>query len=528
MGTIQEILRHRHEGGLKVAEIAAATGTSTGTVSGVLTSAAAAGLSWPLPVGMDDEALRRLIYPPREQRRAGGRLEPDWAALAAQLGRPDKGRRKVRVTRDLLWREHCDEAAGLGLEAYGRSRFFELMAEYLSGPGAPVEMRFEYLPGEYGLSDFSGKTLEVVTAQEARLVEIFVCVLACSRLIFTCAAEDQKLRSWTDAHHQAFRYFGGCPAKLIIDNLKSGVTKWHPEDPMLNPAFAEFARHYGIAVLPARRGAARDKGIVENAVKTVQSRVLAPLRNLTFFSLQDLNAAMTERLAELNAATMAHHKTSRRALFEAEEKAALRPLPAVAWECAETVERKVGPNYHVQFKNNHYSVPYHHVGARVRLRHTSRTVEIFLISSGERIATHPRRLGANFYETTTGHMPDAHVEMARRRRPDYEVWLLDQLASAGPWATRWAQLCLESRDFPAQAYASLRGAVTLTRSYDAPQVEEACRHAIDQERFRSGFLRDWLAKHATRASQPPIRPHRNIRGGTYYARQNPKEDTQWP
>lgn len=527
MGTIQEILRHRHAGGLKVAEIAAATGTSTGTVSGVLNSAADAGLAWPLPEGMDDEALRRLIYPSREQR-AGGRLEPDWAALAAQLGRPGTGRRKVSVTRDLLWREHCEEAAGLGLEAYGRSRFFELMAEYLSGPGAPVEMRFEYLPGEYGLSDFSGKTLEVVTPKEARPVEIFVCVLACSRLIFACAVEDQKLRSWTDAHHQAFRYFGGCPTKLIIDNLKSGVTRWHHEQPMLNPMFAEFARHYGLAVLPARKGRARDKGIVENAVRTVQSRVLAPLRNLTFFSLQDLNAAMADRLAELNAATMAHHKTSRRALFEAEEKAALRPLPTVAWEYAETVKRKVAPNYHVRLKNNHYSVPHHHVGAWVRVRHTSRTVEIFLISSGERIATHPRRLGANFYQTTPGHMPDAHVEMARRRQPGYEAWMLGRLTNVGPCAQRWAKLCLESRDFPAQAYASLRGVITLAGNYDASHVEEACRHAIDQERFASGFLRDWLRKHATRAPQPSIRPHRNIRGAAYYARQNPKEDTQWP
>ena len=55
--SIKEILHHRHGLGLTRAQTATAVGVSTGTVSHIL-ERTAAGLSWPLPDGLDDEAPR--------------------------------------------------------------------------------------------------------------------------------------------------------------------------------------------------------------------------------------------------------------------------------------------------------------------------------------------------------------------------------------------------------------------------------------------------------------------------------------
>ena len=84
-----------------------------------------------------------------------------------------------------------------------------------------------------------------------------------------------------------------------------------------------------VAVLRARSGQAADKGLVEACVGAVQSRILLALRHQTFFSLDAMNAAIRRELDRLNHALMACGET-RRAVFEANERAVLQPLPRAA------------------------------------------------------------------------------------------------------------------------------------------------------------------------------------------------------
>ena len=117
---IKDILRHRHDFALPRAQIAAAVGVSTGTVSHVLARAEAAGLSWPLPSDLDDEALRARLYPALDQ--DNDRVRPDWDAIIEELTAPRK-RRRARLTRRQLWVEYRDEALAQGGRAYTYSRF---------------------------------------------------------------------------------------------------------------------------------------------------------------------------------------------------------------------------------------------------------------------------------------------------------------------------------------------------------------------------------------------------------------------
>ena len=129
---IKDILRHRHGLGLARAAIAAATGVSTGTVSHVLERASAAGLSWPLPDDLDDEALRARLYPCPA--RDGEHVQPDWDAVIEELKAPRK-RRRARLTRRQLWVEYRDEALARDGSAYSYSRFCARLKQRLGNRG---------------------------------------------------------------------------------------------------------------------------------------------------------------------------------------------------------------------------------------------------------------------------------------------------------------------------------------------------------------------------------------------------------
>ena len=344
--SIRDILRHHHDLGLPRAEIAVAVSVSAGTVSNVLERAQAAGLSWPLPSDLDDDGLRAQLYPPAP--RESGYAQPDWDDVLREL-RAKRKRRRVRATRRTLWEEYRDETRAQGGKAYSYSQFCARLKAHQGNCGGSAQMHFDYEPGLYGMADFSGKTLALRTGRGETDVEIFVAVLAHSNLIYAEAVPDQTVRHWTMAHRRALEYFGGTPRRWIIDNLKSGVDDPDRDDIRLNPSYRELARHYKIAVLPARKYRATDKGLVESCVKAVQTRILLALRHQTFFSLDTMNAAIRRELDRLNDTPMAKCGESRRALFEANERAALAALPAHAWEWGEWVERKVGPNCHVRF-----------------------------------------------------------------------------------------------------------------------------------------------------------------------------------
>ncbi|WP_412509931.1 Mu transposase domain-containing protein, partial [Roseovarius sp. SYSU LYC5161] len=88
-------------------------------------------------------------------------------------------------------------------------------------------------------------------------------------------------------------------------------------------------------------------------------------RNRQFFSIEALNLAIAELLADLNARTMRRVGRSRHELFEEIERAALRPLPDTPFEYAEWKQAKVHPDYHIEVLHSFYSVPHRLIGRKV-------------------------------------------------------------------------------------------------------------------------------------------------------------------
>ena len=114
--------------------------------------------------------------------------------------------------------------------------------------------------GEQAQIDYGklGRWLDPVTGK-LRTVWAFVMVLAYSRHMFVRPVLKMDQRAWTECHVEAFAFFGGVPARLVPDNLKTGVDKPDLYDPKLNRSYAELAAHYGCLIDPARALKPRDK-----------------------------------------------------------------------------------------------------------------------------------------------------------------------------------------------------------------------------------------------------------------------------
>lgn len=213
---------------------------------------------------------------------------PDWAEVTLQMSR--RG-----VTLQLLWEEY----RAVHPDGYGYSRYCDLYKDFRTAQAEP-RMRQTHKAGEKLFVDYAGQTVAIIdrATGEMHEAQVFVATMGASDYTYVEATASQSLPDWIGSHVRAFTFFGGVPEVIVPDNLKSGVKSPCYYEPDINPTYHEMARHYGVAVIPARVRKPRDKAKVENHVQNVERRILAPLRNRRFFSLVECNKAIAELLDE--------------------------------------------------------------------------------------------------------------------------------------------------------------------------------------------------------------------------------------
>jgi hypothetical protein len=217
-----------------------------------------------------------------------------------------------------------------------------------------------HVAGDKVFVDYSGKRVPIVDplTGEVRMAELFIAVLGASNLTYADASWTQSLPDWIGAHVRMFRFFGSAPRLLIPDNLKSGVNKPSFYDPEINRSYAKMAAHYNVGVVPARPRKPKDKAAVEAGVRFAQSYILGRLRNVTFFSLAECQAAIVVALERMNGREMRRLGVSRRQLFDTIERPAMQSLPEQDYEYAEWRFARVGIDYHIEVEGFFYSVPH--------------------------------------------------------------------------------------------------------------------------------------------------------------------------
>jgi transposase len=503
MRKIRDALRLK-ELGLSPKKIGGSIGVGRSTVQDYLSRARVAGLSWPLPDGLSDGDLERLLFPRTAGDVRGAFAQPDWTYVHGEL-------RRQGVTLMLLWEEY----RVVHPDGYGYSRYCELYTRW-EGKLSPV-MRQRHPAGERLFVDYAGATMDVVCPEtgEVRTAQLFIATLGASNYTYVEASWTQTLPDWISSHVRAFGFFGGVPAQVVSDNLKSGVTKACFYDPAINRTYGDMADHYDTAIVPARPRKPKDKAKVEGAVLLVQRWIVARLRNQRFFSLDELNAAIWDLLEKLNSKVTRHLGASRRELFETLDKPVLKPLPIEPYVYAEWKQCRAGLDYHIDVGRHYYSVPHQLLKQKLWTRITARTIEVYF--KGERVAAHQRTSGNRQHSTHKDHMPANH-----RFRADWTPEKIRrQAARVGPNTEAFVEVIMRQRRHPEQGYRACLGIMRLAKTFGRERLEAACERAVEiNARSYSSLhsiLKNGLDRQPrTRTTDEPAITHPNIRGADYF------------
>lgn len=505
MRKIKEVLKLNYDG-IGNREIARRLKISAGSVSNYLTRAKAAGLVWPLNDDWTEDKIYSVLFP-TENKKTTHPL-PDFSKVHQELKR--KG-----VTLMLLWYEYQQQIPG----GYSYSRYCELYQAFI-GKCNP-SMRLTHHAGEKLFVDYSGLTVSWIdkTTGESHKAQIFVAVLGASNYTFVEATADQSLLSWIQSHVHAFEFFGGVTTCLVPDNLRSGVTKAHLYDPDVNRTYQEMADHYSVAVVPTRVRTPKDKPKVEVGVQGIQRWILAPLRDVTFFSVQEINDAIKPLLTAYNERAFYELEGSRLSQYLEVDKPALKPLPPRPYIYAEWKKARSGGDYHVAINKHYYSIPYQYIGENIDVRITSTTIECF--HKRDRIALHQRSYKSG-HTTIHEHMPSQHQVYADWTPARMYAWA----KSIGPNTAQLINELTSMYKIPEQSFRSCFGILRMSKTYGSERLENAAIRALSigairykniESILKSGLDQQPLAK---LAGEPipaePTRLHDNIRGSEYF------------
>lgn len=360
---------------------------------------------------------------------------------------------KTGVTRQLLWQEYIQQHP----DGYVYSHYCYHFNQYLKN--RDLSMHLEYQAADMIMIDFAGKKQHYVDSSTGERIacEVFVAILPFSGLIFCYAVPSQQTADFMHCINAMLRFYGGVPATILCDNLKTAVTRADRYEPQFTDICQQLSEHYNTTFSATRPYSPRDKAMVERAVNIVYTHVYAPLRNRDFTSLPSLNAAMQEQLVLLNNKPYKNTPFSRWYFFEQQERSLLKALPSEPFSSKKVVTLTVQRNYHVQLTEDHryYSVPYHHVGKKVKVLYDKREVEVYL--DYERIALHTRnKIHQSAYITLDEHMPPHHGRMKEIKGFNRDD-LLAQASRIGPATLQAATSMLQNSIYIKQNYKACFG-----------------------------------------------------------------------
>src|SRR5580658_5177573 len=463
---ICEIFTHWHAGRSKN-EIAGSLGLSRNTVRKYVAAAEAAGM---VPGGpavsqerwaqlarewfpeLADTRLRQVTWPAIEVHR-------DY--IVAQLA--------AGVTMATIHQRLADERGLAASVASVRRYVAANLPEEARRSQVTVLRLVPAEPGAEAQIDYGqlGRWLDPATGRR-HVVNAFAMVLCCSRHMFIRPVIAMDQHAWTECHVAAFGFFGGVPARLVPDNLKTGVDRPDLYDPKINRSYAELAVHYGCLVDPARSRKPKDKAQVERPMPYIRDSFW---RGREFTSLEQMQAEAARWSAEVAGRRQCRplEGAAPAAVFDAVEKDALRPLPAEPFVLAMWATAKIGPDIHAQVEKVLYSVPWRHIGKTADVRITGSMVQFFI--GGELVKTHPRKIRGK--QTDFGDYPPEKIAFHMRT----PVWCRKQAAQIGPACQQVIAGLLT--DNALYRLRSAQGVIGLGDKHHPGRLEAACAKAID-------------------------------------------------
>jgi len=410
-------------------------------------------LAVPLPQPSD---VLEALGPPNKKARAVSTILP-FGELVTKWD--EDGVEMVAIYRRLVE----DHAYG---GSYSSVRRF-LAKKHRANP--EVWVRVETAPGEEVQVDFgyAGIMLDPATGVK-RKAWCFVMVMSHSRHMYVEFVFNQTIAMWAGCHIRAFKWFGGVPKRVVIDNLKSAVIKSQLEDPVLSAPYRELALHYGFLIRPCRPRTPRHKGKVESGVHYVKRNFL-PAQ--TFVDINDANRRVAKWVLEY-AGLRTHGTTAQQPLerFRAVEKSALSALPVHPFTLEEVREVTVRRDCHVTLCGGYYSAPFTLVGKSLEAHLYPNTVQLY--DGIDLVCTHVRAKAKGERITRGEHYPPQKRKFLDHT-PDY---CRTTAKEVGPYCHELVCGILDVR--PADNLRAAQQTIALVEKHTDIRVEAACRRAI--------------------------------------------------
>lgn len=416
---------------------------------------------------------------------------------------------------------HYQEYVQTAQNPYSYTQFLEhYNRRYAKSKGS---MKLEHEAGKELFIDFAGKKLHIADKQTGdRIpVEVFVAILPNSQYTYVEACLSQKREDLITCCIHSLMFYGGVPKAIVSDNLKSAVTRASKYEPDINRTFKDFARHYNCVINPTRSFSPQDKALVENAVHLAYQRIYYPMREMTFFSLEDLNREIKRLLVPYNNLLFQRKEASRKELFQSVERSYLKPLPPVPYELKDYTRAKVQKMGYVYFSpdKNYYSVPYRYIGKGTIIHYTKSVVEVYHYH--QRIALHQRSLARGTYITNKDHLSSTH-KYCSDWSPDF---FKKKAALHGQYVLNCIETILTAHEYPEIGYKRAMGVIQLHQSYSSERLNNACKRALEGGAASYMHIKNILKNNLDKASlfnqelegtKSHIPAHQNIRGASAY------------
>lgn len=337
-----------------------------------------------------------------------------------------------------------------------------------------------FAPGECAQVDWGSYGMIRVGNSQRRL-SFFVMVLCYSRQLYVEFTVSQTMEHFLAGHLNAFHAFGGVPARIMVDNLKSAVLSRKPgAEPVLNPRYLDFANHYGFTVSPCGVRKGNEKGRVENGVGYVKKNFLAGTELPEFAALAPAVRHWLDTVANVRT----HGETKRQPVeLWQEEKPYLQPLPEHPYDLANIQQVRASSQFRVTLESNRYSVPARFAGMRLTMK--SYPDRLCLYHDNELVARHPR----SYERNRDFEDPDHPKELIKQRLKAANQQLLKRFLDISPRAIEYYQR-LEQRKI--NAGRQVKEIVALVETHGRDAVARAIDDAIDMQVTGADYIANIL------------------------------------
>ena len=492
----KRVLILRYTNGMSSREIAEATGNGKTTINEFLKRFRdCKELSYPLSGDVTNEFIANCLYK-KSGNAINSELYRDFDPEEVHRAMAKKGE-----TLKHLWKKY--NAAGVveGCKPLSYRQYCRRYTNWLDN--TKVTFHIQRIPGVNMELDYAGKTLSLhdrCVPGQTTPVTVFVAALSFSDYFYIEGMTCCDIGNWIRVNNNALSYFGGITQTVTPDNCKVAVVEnkdWI--NPSLNKDFQAWAEHNGTVIMPAKVRKPRWKPNVEGHVKIVTMHILVDMDEMTFYSLDELNTVLWQKMELANRENFQDLTYSRKDLFESEEKDSLLPLPDAQYEYLERKTVRVGSDFSFTFDKVHYSMPRKYLKKTLEIRAGAQKIYVYN-ENGDLVRTHDRSYTPKSWVVIPSDMPKEYGDYGYWNKP----YFLAKAEKIGPETKILIQRVIEKFEYPVQSFRSCFGILRYAEKYGAPALEECCRDAILCGKCNYTYVSNTISLYAKNAAEPHI------------------------